>query len=88
MALTSGEYETDDDRVELSDSCRKYLNLYKRVQDEKKIAKSSVDKKVCLCYFKFTRIFLSLLSPFLFVIVFLLLSIEIGEILLIMIFIY
>ena len=46
-AVMSEQYNQDDE-VYLNDSCRRYLNLFKRVQDEKKIAKSSVDKKVTL----------------------------------------
>ena len=44
-AVMSGGYNQDNE-VDLNDSCKRYLNLFKRVQDEKKIAKLSVDKKV------------------------------------------
>lgn len=44
-AVMSGQFNQNDE-VDLNDSSRRYLNLFKRVQEEKKIAKSSVDKKV------------------------------------------
>jgi len=45
VALSAAQYDKAD-KMELNDACRKYMSLYKRVQEEKRLANSFVVKKV------------------------------------------